>query len=50
MSVRICEKGGLNMKDVIAYSDLSYIHNEIKDELDAAVRKVIDSNWFIMGE
>ena len=38
------------MKDVIAYSDLSYIHNEIKDELDAAVRKVIDSNWFIMGE
>lgn len=38
------------MKDVIAYSDLSYIHNEIKDELDAAVRKVLDSNWFIMGE
>ena len=35
---------------MIAYSDLSYIHNEIKGEIDAAIKRVVDSNWFITGE
>lgn len=38
------------MENVIAYSDLRYIHNEIREELAKAVQKVVDSNWFIMGE
>lgn len=35
---------------MIAYSDLTYIHKEIREEIDQAVKKVIDNNWFIMGE
>ncbi len=35
---------------MIAYSDLTYIHNEIKEEVDKKVKTIIDSNWFIMGE
>lgn len=35
---------------MIAYSDLSYIHNEIKGEITAAIKRVVDSNWFITGE
>lgn len=35
---------------MIAYSDLSYIHNEIREEVNEAVNRVLDSNWFIMGE
>lgn len=38
------------MRNTIAYSDLSYIHNEIKDEIDAAINRVVSRNWFIMGE
>lgn len=37
------------MGDTIAYSDLSYIHREIHEELMQSVNKVVDSNWFIMG-
>lgn len=35
---------------MVAYSDLTYIHNEIRDEVDQAVRRVLDSNWFILGQ
>lgn len=35
---------------MIAYSDLSYIHDEIRPEIDREIKKVLDSNWFIMGE
>lgn len=35
---------------MIAYSDLKYIHNEIRQEVDCILRKVMDNNWFILGE
>lgn len=38
------------MENVIVYSDLRYIHNEIREEVQMAVQKVVDNNWFIMGE
>jgi len=34
---------------MIAYSDLQPIHNQIRDELDEAYRRVMDSGWFIAG-
>lgn len=35
---------------MIAYSDLSYIHEQIRPQVDQKIKKVLDSNWFIMGE
>lgn len=35
---------------MIAYSDLTYIHEQIREEVDQAVKRVLDSNWFILGE
>lgn len=35
---------------MIAWSDLTYIHSEIRDEINEAVKNVLDSNWFIMGK
>lgn len=35
---------------MIAYSDLTYIHNEIREEVDQMMKKVLDSNWFILGK
>lgn len=34
---------------MIAYSDLRPIHNQIREELDAAYKRVIDNGWFITG-
>ncbi|MBD5467261.1 MAG: DegT/DnrJ/EryC1/StrS family aminotransferase [Lachnospiraceae bacterium] len=34
---------------MIAYSDLRPIHNQIREELDEAYRRVMDSGWFITG-
>ncbi len=35
---------------MIAYSDLTYIHNQIREEVDQKVKSVLDSNWFILGK
>lgn len=34
---------------MIAYSDFKYIHDEIREEVDAAIKNVLDKNWFILG-
>lgn len=34
---------------MIAYSDFKYIHDEIREEIDAAIKSVLDKNWFILG-
>ncbi len=34
---------------MIAYSDLTYIHNEIRHEIDEKTKNILDSNWFILG-
>ncbi len=33
----------------VPFLDLGIVHREIRDELDAAFRRVLDSGWFIMG-
>lgn len=35
---------------LIPYLDLERIHNEISAEIHKAVQKVVDRNWFILGE
>lgn len=35
---------------MIAWSDLTYIHSVIRDEVNESVKNVLDSNWFIMGK
>ena len=35
---------------MIEYSDLKPIHSEIREELDAAYRTVMDRGWYILGE
>ncbi len=35
---------------MIPYLDLNRIHEPIQDELQMACRKVLDKNWFILGE
>lgn len=35
---------------MIAWSDLTYIHSVIRDEINESVKNVLDSNWFIMGK
>jgi len=33
----------------VPFLDLGYLHQSIRESLDAAYRRVIDSGWFIMG-
>lgn len=33
----------------IPFADVRFMHNEIKDELDAAYNRVIEGGWFIQG-
>ncbi len=35
---------------MIAWSDLTYIHSVVRDEINESVKNVLDSNWFIMGK
>lgn len=34
----------------IPFLDLGTIHREVRGELEAALRRVLDSNWYILGE
>lgn len=34
---------------MIAYSDLNPVNNMIRDELDEAYKRVMNSGWFILG-
>jgi dTDP-4-amino-4,6-dideoxygalactose transaminase len=40
----------LRITDMIPFFDLKAPHLELKEELDAAVRRVLDSGWYILGE
>ncbi|MFV0382296.1 MAG: DegT/DnrJ/EryC1/StrS family aminotransferase [Breznakia sp.] len=37
------------MKDMIKFSALDVMHDEICEELNAALKRVLNSNWFISG-
>ena len=34
----------------IEFLDLKIVHHELRDELEAAFRRVLDSGWYILGE
>lgn len=34
---------------MIRFNDFSYIHRELRNDLDLAYKRVVDSNWFILG-
>lgn len=34
----------------VDFSTLEFMHSEIRDELDAAYRRVVDNGWFIQGK
>ena len=35
---------------MIAYSNFAPMHTQIRHELDEAYKRVMDSNWFILGK
>ncbi|MDF9824988.1 dTDP-4-amino-4,6-dideoxygalactose transaminase [Breznakia sp. PF5-3] len=38
------------MKDIVKFNALDIMHSEIRNELDEAVKRVMDSDWYILGK